>query len=221
MTITKKHTSPYRIYIDFDDVLCETARLLLEVSNNEFGRTLLFENIHTFNIGEAFDLTEQEVEHVLAIMHKPENLLAIAPIALATETINHWAEQGYEIDIVTGRPPFSEDASRDWLEKHNIQYSDLIFVNKYSNTKNGNGFRHHDDAISLKDLTTLHYDLAIDDSSFMLQFLFNEMEMDIAIFHRPWNAKLKLPTNTHHTRKIKRCQSWQELKDTFTPEKRL
>lgn len=210
-------TAPYRIYIDFDDVLCETARLLLEVSNNEFGRNLLFEEIHSFNIGETFELTEQEVAHVLAIMHKPENLLSIAPIELAAETINNWAEQGYEIDIVTGRPPFSEAASRDWLEKYNIQYSDLIFVNKYSNTKNGNGFRHHNDALTLDELKNCHYDLAIDDSSFMLQFLFDETEMDIAIFHRPWNAKLELPANTHPTRKIKRCQSWQELKDTFTP----
>ena len=213
MTILK--TEPYRIYIDFDDVLCETARLLLKVANDEFGKNILFKDIHSFNIGNTFDLTEKEVAHMLAIMHKPENLLAIPPIEMATETINYWAKLGFQVDIVTGRPPFTENSSRIWLEKHNIKYSDLIFVNKY--TKINNGFRHHADALTLDELKKYHYDLAIDDSSSMLQFLFAEMKMDVAVFHRPWNAKLEIPNNKYPTRKIKRCRSWQEIKKTFGP----
>lgn len=212
MTLRKNNTS-YHIYIDFDDVLCETAKLLLQVANKEFGRNILFQNIHSFNIGETFELTEQEVRHVLNIMHKPENLLAIPPIESAACTINNWAKQGCKIDIVTGRPPFSEESSRAWLDKYNISYSNIIFVNKYE--KNNNGFDHHDTALTLNELKNRHYDLAIDDSATMLEFLFTEMKMDIAVFHRPWNAKLEIPTNTNPARKIKRCHSWNDIKTQF------
>ena len=210
-----KSSIPYRIYIDFDDVLCETARLLLKVANKEFGRELSFNNIHSFNIGETFELTELEVQHILAIMHKPENLIAIAPIEMATQIINRWSKQGFEIDIVTGRPPFTENASRAWMEKYNIPYSNLIFVNKYA--RNNNGFRHHNEALTLDELKKRHYDLAIDDSASMLQFLFAEMKMDIAVFHRPWNAQLKIPQEKQSSRKIQRCQNWQEIYNTFGP----
>ena len=218
--MTTLNTDPYRIYIDFDDVLCETARLLLQVVKTEFGRKLSFNDIHTFNIGNAFELTELEVQHVLDIMHKPENLIAITPMEMAIETINSWSDRGFKVDIVTGRPPTTEETSHAWLKKHNIKYSDILFVNKYSNTKNGNGFRYHDDAITLDELKNCHYDLAIDDSASMLQFLFAEMKMDVAVFHRPWNASLQIPPNNQSNRRIERCRSWQEIYNTFGPSNR-
>jgi uncharacterized HAD superfamily protein len=208
-----KKTVPYHVYIDFDDVLSETAKLLLKVTNSEFGRNLAFEDIYSFNIGKTFGLTAQEVEHVMSIMHKPENLLSITPIKQAAETVQNWTKYGITIDVVTGRPPFTEDASRTWLEKHNIPYSKLIFVNKYA--RNYDGFKHHDDAITLDELKKYQYDLAIDDSETMLQFLFTEMNMNIALFHRPWNADLKIPDTENSSRKIKRCHNWQEINSTF------
>ncbi len=213
MTLLKNNT-PYHIYIDFDDVLCETAKLLLDVANKEFGKNISFEEIHSFDIGKTFNLTLKEVQHVLAIMHKPENLLAIAPIEKAASTINSWVDKGFTVDIVTGRPPFTAEASHAWLNKYNISYSEIIFVNKYA--RNHNGFDHHEKALTLEELKNCHYDLAIDDSSTMLNFLFTEMKMDVAIFHRPWNATLEPPkNNTNPKRKIKRCHNWNEIKNYF------
>lgn len=208
-----KKTVPYRVYIDFDDVLCETAKLLLNVAKSEFGKQILFEDIHSFDIGKTFEASEQEAQHIMDVMHKPKNLLAIPPITMAAETIRNWVEHGVKVDIVTGRPPFTEESSRGWLQKHEVPYSDIIFVNKYASNKNG--FRYHAEAITLDDLKKRHYDLAIDDSSSMLQFLFNEMDMDIAIFNRPWNATLKFPAQDDTMRKIHRCQSWQDITGNF------
>ncbi len=198
----------YKIYIDFDDVLCETAKLLIRVASSEFNKNIFFEDIYSFDIGTTFKLSDMEVRHVLDVMHKPENLLAIPPIENTTNIINNWYQQGHIIDIVTGRPPYTRDSSEKWLKKHNISYNSLIFVNKY--IKN-NAFRYHDDAISLDTLKNIPYDFAIDDSTNMLEFLISETNMNVIIFNRPWNEKYTPPSNTAPERIIKRCHNWQDI----------
>ena len=52
------------VYLDFDDILCETARAFTGLLHREFGKSVAFEDIHTFNLGESFGLAEKIVrEH--------------------------------------------------------------------------------------------------------------------------------------------------------------
>ena len=99
-----------RIYVDFDDVLCETARLLMDIVSREFGRNLVFEQIHTFDIGQAFDLENHEVRRVMNLLHDPELLISLDPMVGARESLVRWAENGARVDIETGRPPMTREA---------------------------------------------------------------------------------------------------------------
>ena len=66
-----------RVYVDFDDVLCETAQGLAVLALEMFGRQVPFEKIHAFDLRVAFDL---HLEQYLALMeraHEPDFLRAV------------------------------------------------------------------------------------------------------------------------------------------------
>ena len=52
------------IYVDLDDVLCETARGFLGLLQREFDRRVAFEDIRDFDLGVSFGL--DEIEHLVA-----------------------------------------------------------------------------------------------------------------------------------------------------------
>jgi len=195
-------------------VLCETARALMHVARKEFGREVVFKEISSFNIAISFDLTAEQVEHTMTLVHEPDVLLSMEPIPGARRLLEQWIGAGFIIEIVTGRPPSTAAPSHAWLKKHEIPYSALVFVNKYG--------REHPDTdsisyISLNELRTREYRLAIDDSPEMAAFLANEMNMDLALFDRPWNAGAVLPSSSVN-RRIERCRGWAEIAAKFALE---
>jgi len=197
-----------RVYVDFDDVLCETANTIMEVANRRYGRAVRFDDIHSFNIALSFDLTQRQVDDVIAELHEPDTLLRMPMLTGARDTIARWQAQGCEIVVVTGRPPPCREASEQWLEEHAIPYAELIFVDKYS--------RHGDedeDCLSLPELKELDFCLAVEDSPEMAAFLAREMGIPTVLFARPWNAAPHatgaLPQN------VRRCGSWQEISEAI------
>jgi hypothetical protein len=44
------------IYVDFDDVLCETARALVALLQSHFGRTVAFDDVISFDLAVSFGL---------------------------------------------------------------------------------------------------------------------------------------------------------------------
>ena len=59
-----------RIYIDFDDVLCETARNLAVLARELFGRTVPYEAISGFDLKAAFALSEAEIDRLMEHAHR-------------------------------------------------------------------------------------------------------------------------------------------------------
>src|ERR1041384_5626448 len=100
------------IYVDMDDVLCETAQALLGIAAREFGKTIPYDQLNTFEVGGAFGLEMREIEELFRMAHHPEEMLAMAPISEAITVLADWARSGHEIAIVTGRPPATYDVSR-------------------------------------------------------------------------------------------------------------
>ena len=200
-----------RIYVDFDDVLCETARLLMDIASREFGRDLVFEQIRTFDIGKAFDLENHEVRRVMNLLHDPELLISLDPMVGARESLVRWAENGARVDIVTGRPPMTREASEAWLKQHDVPYQHMIFVDKYSRQ-----FPELRDEtyVTLEDLQKSDYDLAVEDAPHMLDFLYKEMTMDVAVFSRPWNRTVELPLLAD-ARTVVRCNGWNDVMLNF------
>ena len=68
-----------RIYIDFDDVLCETARHLSDLARQLFNRHVPYEAISGFDLKQAFSLSDAEIDALMEHAHRTDFLTDIAP----------------------------------------------------------------------------------------------------------------------------------------------
>lgn len=195
------------VYIDFDDVLCETARGLLAVIQEHFGRAIEFEQIHSFDLALSFGLDETQLNQLMQFAHKEEILAAFDPVPGAIETLCDWSSRGADIWIVTGRPPLTEAASVEWLRRHGVPYSRIVFVDKYGRFKAD--IKHR--ALTLDELRDMPFALAIDDAPQMVRFLDEEMGLRVAMLDRPWNRCSDADERNGVTRRVWRCGNWRQI----------
>lgn len=194
------------LYVDFDDVLCETARGIAGLLEREFGKTVRFEDIATFDLAVAFGLNVAEIDHLMRLTHLPANLAAMAPVDGAVPALRRWAARGGQVAVVTGRPASCFEASRDWLQRHGVPHDALIFVDKYGRPDP------HPAAVgarTLDQLRCMEFALAVEDSPQMVTFLCEHMRMPVVVLDRPWNARLAAPAGAG--RAPHRCRSWSEV----------
>jgi hypothetical protein len=170
------------IYVDLDDVLCETARHFLVVLEREFGRRVAYEQLSDFDIGVSCGLMPRERDELYRLIHEPDELLRMAPIPQAIAALGEWAAAGCEIAIVTGRPPDTLEPTRVWLERASVPHHSLTLVDKYGRFTPDDRI-----AIGLEQLRTRRYALAIEDSLPMARFLAREMRVPVALLDCPWN----------------------------------
>lgn len=187
------------IYVDFDDVLCQTARGFVALLAREFGREVAFDDIVDFDLAVSFGLGPADLERFLALAHEPDVLMAMDPIAGAIETLRRWRSGGEEIAIVTGRPPDSEEVSRCWLEHHSVPYDSLLFVDKYD--RGGD-----DGAVPLAALEPGCYRFAVEDSLSTARFLGAELELAVFLLDRPWNR-----VAAAEPAGVTRCSGWHDV----------
>jgi uncharacterized HAD superfamily protein len=200
-------TGQPRIYVDFDDVLCETASALAGLLERRFGRKIRVDDISSFNLGESFSLTPEELDHFFELAHQPEELLQYQPMPGVRAALQNWLDAGYAVDIVTGRPPSSDGTSREWLRQHDIPHSGLVFVDKYGRY----GAAKDVIGVSLAEFRQLRYCLAIDDSPTMVRFLAEEMRLPVVIMDRPWNRAVAVDPGLL----VCRCADWREIASRF------
>jgi uncharacterized HAD superfamily protein len=176
-----------RLYVDFDDVLCQTARGLMDRVNAQFGKALCFEQIVSFNLEDSFELSGTEWQWLVGCFHDPDVLMGFEPIDGAGAVLQGWRERGGEIDIVTGRPPATLHHSRSWLELHGVPCDRILFVDKY-----GRGFEDAPGAqtLSMDAVASMAYSAAIDDSAEMMTFLNGRAAYPLMLLDRPWNRQL-------------------------------
>ena len=90
-----------KVYIDFDDVLCETAKHFTKLAKELFGIDVPYREVQFFNLKKTFDLSDEQYEEMMIAGHLPENLLNYEETTGAADTINKWADEGHEIYIIT------------------------------------------------------------------------------------------------------------------------
>jgi uncharacterized HAD superfamily protein len=188
------------IYVDFDDVLCQTARHFLAVVEREFNKRIAYEELTDFDIGASCGLDREEADELYRIVHRPDELMQMAPIEGAIGALRQWAASGYEIAIVTGRPPASYEASLAWLARHRVPHRSFSMVDKYSRFSTANTV-----AIRLDELAQRHYCWAVEDSLPMAQFLATQMKLPVALIDCPWNRL------TEDTVSVDRYADWATL----------
>jgi uncharacterized protein len=194
------------IYVDFDDVLCETAQALLDIAHRRFGTRVRFAEIVSFDIGVSFGLTAAQEGEVMDEMHHPATIAGLPPMRGAREALAHWAAAGYEVTVVTGRPPATAAASRAWLARHRMPHRDLVMVDKYG--------RGHPPVpgvacLSLDELAPFGFCLGVEDSPEMAAFVARTLKARAVLFDRPWNAAAALPDG------VTRCRGWPEVLAAF------
>jgi uncharacterized HAD superfamily protein len=139
-------------------------------------------------------------------------LAALQPIDGAVEALNAYISQGYEIAIITGRPPSSAPVTRQWLGDHAIPYHSLTFVDKYAR---GGYPSSHPAVMSLDELTALRFCFAIEDSSEMAVFIADRMQIPVALLDRPWNRRASV-WDVRTPALIARCVGWAEVVSRFS-----
>lgn len=192
-----------RIYVDFDDVICETAKHITMVAKRLFGIDLPYREIQFFNLQKTFDLTDGQYELLMRECHTPESLLAYEETPHASDVINRWIDAGHEVLVITGRPFDSYGPSRRWLDEHGLSRAPLFCVDKYGREKSAQTYSY---SMTLAQLYGMDFDLAVEDSPVAFEHLLHFDHCRTAVFDRPWNRQTTLP-NEHFTR----CGGWPEI----------
>ena len=188
------------VYVDMDDVLCQTAQHFLTILERDFGKRFTFEQLTDFDVGQACELTVDEKQELYGIVHQDEELLNIPPIPGAVDVLQQWSAAGHDIAIVTGRPPDTYEPSVQWLNKHGVPHNKTLIVDKY-----GRFAPDGSQCISLEALINHSFCWAVEDSPIMAMYLASQMKTPVALLDRPWNRK-----DTNHEL-VSRHQNWIEI----------
>lgn len=187
------------IYVDLDDVLCQAARHFIMIVERDFGKKISFGQLTNFDVGHSCGLTPVERDELYRIVHLPDELRNMEPISEAVEVLTAWVERGYEIAIVTGRPPECREVSLAWLGNHRIPHHSFTIVDKYSRFRSESK-----GAISLRDLAARRFCWAVEDSLTMARYLTAQMRVPVALLDRPWNQ-------CDEEEGIVRCFDWRAI----------
>ena len=193
-----------KIYVDFDDCLCETGRYFSGLVAEMYGKNIPYEAMTYFDLQKSFALTEEQYEQMMIKAHTPEALLSFAETPGASKTINQWLDAGHDVSIITGRPYGAFEASRAWLDRHGLQRAALYCLNKYGRDS---FIRNSDFSLELEDYYQMRFDCAVEDSPAAFRFFEHLPELKVMVFDRPWNRQCAFPSE-----KYTRCFDWETIK---------
>lgn len=192
-----------KIYIDFDDVICETAKYIARLAKDLFGTDLPYNEIRFFDLQKAYALSDAQYDRLMLECHTPESLLAYKETPYASSVINKWIRDGHDVSVITGRPFSSYEPSRMWLDHHGLERAPLFTVDKYGREKIFQAASHN---MTLEQLYSMNFDFAVEDSPAAFDHLLHFENCWVAVFDRPWNRQEKLPGQ-----QFARCRGWLEI----------
>lgn len=191
------------IYIDFDDVICETAKSFCQIADRLFGIKKPYNEVHFFNLQQSFGLTDDQYDALMKEGHLPEILLSYEETDGASISINKIVDAGHDVKIITGRPFDSYEPSRQWLDNHNLSRLPLFCVDKYGREIFNQNSTFN---MTLNDLYAMSFDLAIEDSPAAFKHLEHFGNCKVAVFDRPWNKDAILPSDNYI-----RVKNWDQI----------
>ena len=193
-----------KIYVDYDDCLCETARNFSDLAVEMFGKNVPYEKIRYFELDKSFDLNEEQFVQFMSKGHAPDVLLSYEETPGASEVINEWLSEGHDVSIITGRPFSSYEPSRQWLDRHGLKDVKLYCLNKYGR----DGFiKDSDFSLELEDYYRMKFDVAVEDSPKAFRFFDHLPDLKVMVYDRPWNRECELPGDNYT-----RCAGWELIR---------
>ena len=118
------HAKKRVLGVDLDNVLAHTDPLIRRLIEEMFGIHLGQRDIIHFDYWRC-GITMEQDHAVFDRFHNSD----CATVAVIDGAVNALLSlhDGFEIHIVTGRPPSTERSTLDWLEAHGIPYDELDF----------------------------------------------------------------------------------------------
>ncbi len=193
------------IYIDFDDCLCETAHHFSALVKKLFDKEVPYEEIKYFDLQKSFSLTQEQYEYMMIEGHRPEVLLSYDETKGASDTINDWLDLGYDVSIITGRPDSAYEASKTWLDNHNLDRVRLYCLNKYGRDS---FIKNSEFNLEIEDYYKMRFDYAVEDSPAAFRFFDHLPDLKVMVFDRPWNHEYVLPEKNYF-----RCPDWNKIRN--------
>ena len=200
-----------RIYVDLDDVLSETIEPLMQLARQLFGRSVALETVREFDLARGFSLSETQLAELMDAAHVAEHLESFAPKPGAQGTLARWDARGYEVSVLTGRPPGTAAASRRWLARHALAHRHFACVDKYGRWDES---APAEETLALEALAEQAFVLAVEDSAEMAVYLAERCDVPVALIDRPWNHALP-PHSAAAGRRIVRCRHWDDVAQHF------
>ena len=193
-----------RIYVDFDDCLCETGRAFSRLALEMFSKHVPYERMHEFELNKSFNLDAEQYRQLMLRGHEPEILLSYDATPGAAETINEWISRGHEVSVITGRPAGVYEPSRIWLDAHGLRKARLYCLNKYGTDYL---FESSHRPLELEDYYRMKFDFAVEDSPKAFRFFGHLPELRVLVFDRPWNRDCAFPNPNYQ-----RCADWESIR---------
>ena len=193
-----------KIYVDFDDCLCETARAFSKLGMEMFGRNVPYEDIRFFELDKSFSLNDEQFEQFMIRGHQPDVLLSYEETPGASSVINEWLSRGHDVSVITGRPFSAYEPSREWLDRHGLEHVKLYCLNKYGRDS---FIKNSDFSLEPEDYYRMKFDLAVEDSPKAFPFFSHLPSLRVLVFDRPWNWDCTFP-NENYTRVF----SWESIR---------
>ena len=105
-----------RIYVDFDDCLCETGRAFSKLVLEMFNKHVPYDQIHYFELDRSFDLDAEQYERFMLRAHEPEILLSYDATPGAAETITNGFPAGTRYrSLPAARQAFMSHPVYGWM----------------------------------------------------------------------------------------------------------
>lgn len=194
-----------KIYVDMDDVLCETAKALCEIAASEFSRAVEYENVREFDLQKTFSLSDGEMRRFRELSHMPEVLASFAQTAGAVDGVRALIAEGHHVDIVTGRPASSHVGTKAWLDAAGLSDVPVTYMDKYNRAAEFGLSEDDPKVFTREEVARRGYDFAIDDSPTALEMLAEWRNTKVLIYDRPWNASFAPKPN------MRRVFGWDEI----------
>lgn len=197
-----------KIYVDFDDCLCETARYYVRLAAEMFASRVAYEDFLFFDMAKTFSLSDEQFERFMIRGHTPEVLLSLEETPGASSVLNEWLAAGHEVSVITGRPFSAYEASRGWLDHHGLRKVPLFCFNKYGRDA---FIKNSHFSLEPEDYRKMKFDFAVEDSPKAFPFFAHLPDLRVCVFDRPWNRDCVFPGENYA-----RCFSWQEVRARFS-----
>lgn len=123
------------IAVDMDDVVVETAQAIIDHVNTNYGASMTIERFYTRDPAPwgAPDI-DTAVRRVNSYL-ETEDYFQNTPIKESITALRA-IKKIHKLYIVTGRPDFTELATRQWLEEHLPDlFEDVVFTNYFNPEK--------------------------------------------------------------------------------------